>query len=496
MADEEFAALLRELKDRSGLSYGVLGKRLHLSGSTLHRYVNGDAVPQDYAPVERFARICGATSEELVELHRRWVRADVLRGRRGTANPGPENRNSAAPSLESAPDVAPQPAAPEQPDPPADTPSADTPSADTPSAESQSAESPSADSPPADSPPADSPPGDTRSADTPSAPAPDPEDSPVPPPPLDAAAPKRRRRRTVAIAGAGAAAAAAVSVALIVNLLPGGDDSGARQSAGATSSLGTASAATSQSASGSDAAPPALTPPSSAPTSAPSSPPSASPRGTGSAPPQPGTAETLRDGAAPTVATNPYRWEGPCSQHYLVDRKPAEMPPPPTQQDARRWVAAVGAVSGGDQMLALTVQGAGAETVVLEALHVRVIGKDAPLAWNDYVMGVGCGGEVSTKSFDIDLDAGRPGTAPKSGQRDFPYKVSETDPEVFYVTAHSEGHDVSWYLELEWSSGDRRGSVRIDDNGKPFRTSANAGRPAYQYPNGASEWDKPLDEEG
>ena len=35
---EAFAQLLRELKDRSGLSYGTLAKRLHMSTSTLHRY--------------------------------------------------------------------------------------------------------------------------------------------------------------------------------------------------------------------------------------------------------------------------------------------------------------------------------------------------------------------------------------------------------------------------------------------------------------------------
>ncbi|WP_342354216.1 hypothetical protein [Streptomyces inhibens] len=98
------------------------------------------------------------------------------------------------------------------------------------------------------------------------------------------------------------------------------------------------------------------------------------------------------------------------------------------------------------------------------------------------------GGDVSTKSFDVDLDSGRPDTAPKSGQRDFPYKVSESDPEVFYVTAHAQAHDVSWYLELDWSSGDRHGTVRINDNGKPFRTSGNVGRPAYDYPLGGSEW--------
>ncbi|MFI5815050.1 helix-turn-helix domain-containing protein, partial [Streptomyces sp. NPDC051643] len=83
MAGDEFAGLLRELKERSGLSYGALAKRLHVSTSTLHRYVNGDAVPTDYAPVERLARACRATPEELVDLHRRWVLADALRGQKG-----------------------------------------------------------------------------------------------------------------------------------------------------------------------------------------------------------------------------------------------------------------------------------------------------------------------------------------------------------------------------------------------------------------------------
>ncbi|WP_446047600.1 helix-turn-helix domain-containing protein, partial [Streptomyces olivaceus] len=80
MAGDDFAGLLRELKERSGLSYGALGKRLHMSGSTLHRYVNGEVVPVEFAPVERLARACRATPGELLELHRRWIRADALRG--------------------------------------------------------------------------------------------------------------------------------------------------------------------------------------------------------------------------------------------------------------------------------------------------------------------------------------------------------------------------------------------------------------------------------
>ncbi|SCG02610.1 Helix-turn-helix domain-containing protein [Streptomyces sp. Ncost-T6T-2b] len=83
----EFAALLKDLKDRSGRSYGVLAGKLHVSTSTLHRYCNGDAVPNEFAPVERFARVCGASGDELVEVHRRWIVADAARRRPSTGRP-------------------------------------------------------------------------------------------------------------------------------------------------------------------------------------------------------------------------------------------------------------------------------------------------------------------------------------------------------------------------------------------------------------------------
>lgn len=348
----EFATLLRELKDRSGLSYGALATRLHLSTSTLHRYCNGTAVPNEYAPVERLARVCRATPQELVELHRRWVLADVARRLR---------REDAAASH----------------------------------GHGEGAETGETDGPPRET-------GETGVVGAARGPA------------------SSRRRRTTLIAAA-AAAAVVLGVVVVVAHPPWG----------------------------------VATKPSAAPLA---------------------------------VVTRPYVYDSPCSQHFLVDRAPARVGPPASEQDAPHWAAAYGAVSSGDERVALTVQGTGADTVVLEALHVSVITKGAPLAWNDYSMGVGCGGGVDSKSFDIDLDSGSPTVTVKNGQRDFPYKVSESDPEVFYVTAHTTAADVRWDLTLDWSSGSRHGTVRIDDNGAPFRTSADTNRPGYDYPLGGTAW--------
>ncbi|MEU0967052.1 helix-turn-helix domain-containing protein [Streptomyces sp. NPDC005917] len=76
---EKFAAYLRMLKDRSGRGYDRLGKDAGVSGSSLHRYCSGLSVPTDYRVVHAFARVCGASAEELRELHRLWALADTDR---------------------------------------------------------------------------------------------------------------------------------------------------------------------------------------------------------------------------------------------------------------------------------------------------------------------------------------------------------------------------------------------------------------------------------
>ncbi|GGJ95336.1 transcriptional regulator [Streptomyces camponoticapitis] len=421
-----FAELLSELKDRSGRSYGVLAAKLHVSTSTLHRYCNGDAVPADFSAAERFGRLCGATGEEFVELHRRWILADEARRRSRAAVPSaPAEAVAAVPEAPEA-----EPAAP--------------------------------------------------------AGAPAPETGT---PEGDASASGRGKRLYITLA------AAAVVVAVAVPALvfgPLNDPSTGRSSVASEVSEGGSS----------KSAPPSASP-SGSPSAGKSPSPDASPtaretpkgkKGGGDA--GNGEGERAVGGVPVTVSTKPYAFEDPCTQRYLVDRPATEVPPPPNEPDAPGWVAALGAVSSGSQFIELAIQGTGSETVVLNRLNVRVVGSEAPLAWNDFGTGVGCGGGVTTRTFGVDLDAGRPSVVTKGGQRDFPYKVSESDPEVFHITANASARYVSWYLELEWSSGGREGTVRIDDRGKPFRTSGAKGRPSFEYPlGGAAKWETAVEQD-
>ncbi|MET7323644.1 helix-turn-helix transcriptional regulator [Streptomyces sp. NPDC005549] len=449
MAGDDFAGLLRELKERSGLSYGALGKRLHMSGSTLHRYVSGEVVPVEFAPVERLARVCRATPEELLELHRRWIRADALRGVRKGETEGGED-------AEGAEDTAGPEGAEGSESPVADGASSQSPA----SAASSASPVSSASSAP-----------ETLSAPSVSEPPSAPEG--------------RRRVPRAALYAATGVVAVSAAVALVANLVSGPDDDGRRGPAGAV-------AQTSASVSGSAMGP--GSPSASAATSSPSVSASASRSGSPSASPsRPATAapspEAPVDGPLLTVSTTPYYWDVPCDHAFLVDRSPKNVPKPPPQQDAVGWATPLNAVSANRQTVVLTVQGTGPQTVVLEDLHVRVKRSGPALGWNQYVMGNGCGGQVHTTAFDVSLDLGTPTATPIGGQRDFPYSVSESDPEVFQVAAHTSGHDVSWELELEWSSGGRHGTTRIDDNGKPFRTSASRDDSSYAYPLGSDAWE-------
>ncbi|MFF0059948.1 helix-turn-helix domain-containing protein [Streptomyces sp. NPDC005279] len=436
---EEFAALLRQLKDRSGRSYGILAGKLHVSTSTLHRYCNGDAVPTDYAPVERMARLCAATPDELVELHRRWILADGARRRArvegAAAEPVPELSD---PGPVSEPRSVPEP-------------------------------------------------------------GPVPEPRPVPEVAVPEAAPERgavpeggagRRTRDpkrlrIALA-AGAVVALAVPAAFIASHAATQDQDDKQKShavAGASAPPGTAV--------------PGSASPSASPSGSPAK--SASPSGSRAAAPAAGVASTPagQSGGVPLrVGVSSYNWEEPCGQYYLLDQAPDAVPPPPAPQDNRSWARALGGVDGGHLLLQLTATGKTADSVVLNAVHVRVVARSAPLDWKAYSMSYGCGGGITPQAFDIDLDAGQPLVKPVAGQdgdtvvpaKDFPYKVASNDPQVLNLDLHTEGHDVSWYLELDWSSGDRRGTVRVDDDGKPFRTSAIKGRPEYGYWPDKSAW--------
>ncbi|MEW1904404.1 helix-turn-helix domain-containing protein [Streptomyces sp. NPDC086147] len=489
---QELGTLLRQLKERSGRSYGVLAGRLHVSTSTLHRYCNGDAVPAEFAVAERFARLCGAEREELIELHRRWIVADDARTRSRSAvtvkpvESGREVEPGAGAGSEPGPVPVPVPEAVPEADSGVGSGSVVVTDASTGSEAGGVSGAPDA----PDAPDAlDAPdvsevlraPGVRGRPDAPGGGA-------------------RRRRVLVALA-----AAVVVAVAVPVAVFASGGDGGGRpeRAAPVPAPSGPATGGTLPVRPG-PASSPAVTPtPSGTPTGSPSGPPDG--KGSPSSPaPDPSrnpSPTAPRSGAPATgvplrVGISSYNWEHPCGQYYLLDRDPGTVPPPPPPQDHRGWARSLGAVNGGGMRLELTATGRTADSVVINRINVRVVGRSAALPWAAFSMGEGCGSGVTPQTFAVDLDRPQPGVRPVAGQngdivvpaKDFPYKVASHDPQVLRFDVTTKAHDVSWYLEVEWSSGDRRGTIRVDDGGRPFRTSATAGRPSYVWWVDPGEW--------
>ncbi|MEU6681156.1 helix-turn-helix domain-containing protein [Streptomyces sp. NPDC046925] len=534
MGAGDLAELLRELKERSGLSYGALAKRLHVSTSTLHRYVSGSAVPTEFAPLERFARVCGASRQEMVEVHRRWILADASRGERDRdrdrkdpePSPGEASGDAAGPSrggavsggLASGGAASGAPAAGGvNPGAPArgESAAADPGAGDPRNGGSQGTDSrdgglrepnPGDEGPHNESPhngdPRD---GSSRNETSPGA---DPKDEApgivIGSAPAAARREGRRLPRARVLVAAGVVLALGATAVAVQAASGGGDsnqvstdspsaDDGKRE--GGPDGPGSASPSAKESGKGK---PDKEAKPSGEPDGEGEGKGKGKGEGSGDEPSAPaaggGGEGGGAGGAAPvTVSTQAHYWQDPCGHPYLVDKEPGALSPPPNEQDAPGWASANGAVSARDQTVKLVVQGKGDDTVVLESLNVRVAGTGAPLAWNNYKMGylgVGCGGNVPKHTFDVNLDASVPRPAPQSGDDNFPYKVSASDPEAFYVEATANTRYVRWYLELEWSSGGRSGTVRIDDTGKPFATSGDKSRPVYGYSLDTKKWTK------
>ncbi|MGV9265629.1 helix-turn-helix domain-containing protein [Kitasatospora sp. NPDC003701] len=425
---DEFAAMLRVLKDRSGRSYGTLATRLHVSTSTLHRYCNGAAVPNEYAPVERLARVCGASADELVELHRRWILADAARRRepvRATPPAGPTAEPQPAPA----------------------TPVA---------------------TPPADEAPASAP--ETLSAVDVLNPAGRPDGGP-------------RRRRLPYPRILLSAVAVAVVAAAIPLLVPAGHDDTpptAPQPAVAGSAAPSAPATT-------VATPSAATPPAAAPpTAAPTPTPSATASATASDDPAPFHVNVLTDNwgspcdqwflspkpprsvPAPPTTKRTDSWAAaqeavPAGHLRLQLTAQGENATPVvlhalyvqvvSTRPAPKWNAyTMGSGCGGSITPA-------AFSVDLDAAAPRPVAVPAQE------------GEVKARTTS-----------------NFPFTVSAADPQVLNVDAGTAAQDVGWTLELVWSSGDRQGVLPVNDHGKPFRTVGMKGAPSYFYKDERTGW--------
>ncbi|MFF3431161.1 helix-turn-helix domain-containing protein [Streptomyces sp. NPDC002602] len=439
---EHFARLMRELKERGGLSYGVLARRLHTSTSTLHRYCKGEALPAEFAVVDRFARACRAGQAEALELHRAWLLADARR--RAPAQAVTVSSSTSTPTPLPVAVPVPVPAAVDEREP--------------------------------------EPVGGATKAGSP-----------------------WYRRRAVAVAGAGFAVGA-VAVAVLAAAGPerGTGTAGATGTGAPAATLPSTRPLSSSSSNASGGPTPSASPSASPSDPAAGSLPSSDPTG-GPVPRAPSAQVPPAGGRAPADPAAPLRaavrshvWAAGCDHAYLSPREPAAVPPPPVEADAPPWARSQGAVHAGGQIVEITLHGTGEGAVVLQGMEVRVAARRTPPAWNVYQMSQGCGGGLTPATFAVNLDAPRPLARPVAGNDAgeaipapaFPLRVSAAEPVVLRVETATTGCDCDWYLDLRWTGPSGSGTLRLDDAGSPWRTSAHPNRPVYGFATERSRWSR------
>ncbi|MGW5774323.1 helix-turn-helix domain-containing protein [Streptomyces longwoodensis] len=416
----EFALLLRRLKERTDRSYAALARRLDMHASTLHRYCAGEAVPQEFAGVERFAVLCGASVEERTELHRRWVVADAARRRprpqegRGAAVPpgGDTGPVVAADLARAAPADVADPARPA----PAALPDLARP---VPSAVPDSAR--------------------PVSAARPDLARPAPHRQPrVRFHPRHRPRPRRSPVRSVALA---------LSLVAALPWL-------------------TASTA------GHPPAPTAHPAPGAGP----------APQGAGAATPAPLTWTADDHTLGLTSCGEDYVVAQP-PQNVPPPPHPEDIAAWATSQRALHAgttgvrITVQGRGSAAVVLQALHVRVAHRTTPDPERGTVYSLsdGCGAGITPRFFAVDLDAYQPVAS-SMPGDDGAGTP--VPAIG---FPYRVSLQDPEVLIVSARTESCTCDWYLDLTWSSQGRTGTVRIDDHGRPFHSTSSTGLPGYRY---------------
>ncbi|MFJ5550289.1 hypothetical protein [Streptomyces sp. NPDC093225] len=79
--------------------------------------------------------------------------------------------------------------------------------------------------------------------------------------------------------------------------------------------------------------------------------------------------------------------------------------------------------------------------------------------------------QITPRAFAVLLDEDPPPVLPL-GESDFPYGLAADETEVIDVRADVARGHVRWVLWLDWTSGDRNGTTRVDVDGRPFQTVA------------------------
>ncbi|MGW7049454.1 hypothetical protein ACWGDT_43725 [Streptomyces avermitilis] len=177
---------------------------------------------------------------------------------------------------------------------------------------------------------------------------------------------------------------------------------------------------------------------------------------------------------------------------YVFDSD-AKMSVPSPRDDWQVWATRQGGTAADLTTIRLTLQGRSTNSVVLHGLRVGMESRSRPKG-TVYDRGFSCGG-ITSRTFDVNLDDPKVVAASRAGDDgtpavNFPYRISSTEPEVLLVHARTEHCDCRFHLNLDWTSGDRKGTLRIGDGKNPFRVIGTQQLRSFQLDTDKQQWVK------
>jgi len=156
--------------------------------------------------------------------------------------------------------------------------------------------------------------------------------------------------------------------------------------------------------------------------------------------------------------------------------------PPFGQLDAE-WAYEHGGYSASGGPIQVVIQGKSDSTVVLLGMSVHVTAR-MPIGDVAAVRKCVGAGDLYPRYFIVNLDeSDHPTAKPVAGDGgipgdggdpavSFPYRVSRSEPEVFWLIPTTSSCKCSWRATINWISGDTTGEVVVDFDGEPLRVAA------------------------
>jgi hypothetical protein len=194
-------------------------------------------------------------------------------------------------------------------------------------------------------------------------------------------------------------------------------------------------------------------------------------------------AVTARDPVTVSVQSNPSLAAGFAGTSVDL-RLPARAQPGsgPGQfcRGFRPWAQERGGVDAGVSRLQIVVQGETEGRLLISEARAVVLERNASEAGID----VRCpsAGEAEFRALSVDLDAPDTRAQYESGDgRPFGFTLDKGEIETFLVTATASRADYAWYIELVVVAEGKPVTIRVDDGGRPFRTSPPAAGRVWEW---------------